>query len=272
MRNVFLCVFALALCAAPAGAMVWEWDCGGDPTPTFVNRDGTAFDMGELNGDGTWTPTITEESPRTDLDTVPQSTFNNPVSVDLRWKALGGSDWDAFFWINTGFTETTMEVMYGFLTTDGESQTFAMFNVIDPGWNTVPLGAINGLANDFIDMKLYIDPEANTISVTVDSVDKGTFTYGEKGDPHTDKFATIGGGNVEFDHVRIEEFVPTGLEGDVNDDCVVNILDLIAIRNHLNEDPSTPPGNAAYDVNEDGSINILDMIFVRNRLNTSCPE
>ena len=67
--------------------------------------------------------------------------------------------------------------------------------------------------------------------------------------------------------------VPTvTLPGDVNGDCVVNILDLIGIRNHLNEDPTSPPENAAYDVNDDGSINILDMIFVRNRLNTSCPE
>ena len=63
-----------------------------------------------------------------------------------------------------------------------------------------------------------------------------------------------------------------GLDGDVNDDCKVNILDLIAIRNHLNQDPTTPPENAVYDVNDDDAINILDMIYVRNRLNTSCPE
>ena len=62
------------------------------------------------------------------------------------------------------------------------------------------------------------------------------------------------------------------LEGDVNGDCVVNILDMIGVRNHLNQDPTTPPENAAYNVNDDGAINILDMIFVRNRLNTKCEE
>ena len=62
------------------------------------------------------------------------------------------------------------------------------------------------------------------------------------------------------------------LDGDVNGDCVVNILDLIGIRNHLNQDANSPPENKAYDVNDDDSINILDMIYVRNRLNTSCPE
>ena len=62
------------------------------------------------------------------------------------------------------------------------------------------------------------------------------------------------------------------LEGDVNGDCVVNILDLIGVRNHLNQDPTSPPENQVYNVNGDDAINILDMIFVRNRLNTSCPE
>ncbi len=165
-----------------------------------------------------------------------------------------------------------MEVMFGFLTTDGQTQTFSLFNVVDPGWTTVPLGEVTGLPTGFIDMNLYVDPEANTISVTVDSVDKGTFTYVEKSNPHSDMFATIGGGNVEFDHVRIEEIESTGLEGDVNNDCVVNILDLIGIRNHLNQDPTSPPQNQAYNVNGDDAINILDMIYVRNRLNDMCPD
>jgi Tol biopolymer transport system component len=59
------------------------------------------------------------------------------------------------------------------------------------------------------------------------------------------------------------------LLGDVNDDCVVNILDLIAIRNGLNGDVSEGE-NAKLDVNRDGAINILDMILVRNELNTMC--
>ena len=73
-------------------------------------------------------------------------------------------------------------------------------------------------------------------------------------------------------YVGVDSVTTEDLPGDVNGDCVVNILDLIGIRNHLNQDPTTPPENAPYDVNSDGSINILDMIFVRNRLNTSCPE
>ena len=56
---------------------------------------------------------------------------------------------------------------------------------------------------------------------------------------------------------------------DMNDDCVVNILDMILIRNNLNKDPGSE-GRWKYDPNEDGNINILDMLFVRNSLGDRC--
>jgi hypothetical protein len=59
------------------------------------------------------------------------------------------------------------------------------------------------------------------------------------------------------------------LDGDVNNNCQVDISDLIAIRNVLNEDPSSGD-NWKADVNEDGNINILDLIYSRNRLGESC--
>jgi len=61
------------------------------------------------------------------------------------------------------------------------------------------------------------------------------------------------------------------LDGDANQDCVVNILDLIFVRNRLNQDVATGD-NWQADVNGDTKINILDLIYVRNRLNTRCPE
>jgi len=63
---------------------------------------------------------------------------------------------------------------------------------------------------------------------------------------------------------------PWPIEGDANMDCRVNILDLIFIRNKLNQAVGTGD-NWKADVNEDTRINILDLIFVRNKLNTSCP-
>jgi len=61
------------------------------------------------------------------------------------------------------------------------------------------------------------------------------------------------------------------LDGDINGDCRVNILDLIVIRSRLEQDPQTGD-NWRADANNDGAINILDLIYVRNKLNTRCVE
>jgi len=58
--------------------------------------------------------------------------------------------------------------------------------------------------------------------------------------------------------------------GDCTFDCRVNILDLIYIRNKLNQ-PVGVGDNWKADVNADTKINILDLIFVRSKLNTRCP-
>ena len=63
---------------------------------------------------------------------------------------------------------------------------------------------------------------------------------------------------------------PWPILGDADMNCRVNILDLIFIRNRLNQDAATGD-NWRADVNEDARINILDLIFVRNKLNTQCP-
>ena len=57
--------------------------------------------------------------------------------------------------------------------------------------------------------------------------------------------------------------------GDVNGDCVTNVLDLIVVRNKLGMPPTTGD-NWKADVNQDGRINVLDLIVVRNKLGTKC--
>ena len=60
-----------------------------------------------------------------------------------------------------------------------------------------------------------------------------------------------------------------GPPGDTNGDRIVNVLDMISIRNHLNDDVGSGD-NGRHDVNNDGFINVLDMIYVRKRLGTGC--
>jgi len=60
------------------------------------------------------------------------------------------------------------------------------------------------------------------------------------------------------------------LPGDANHDSIVNVLDLIGIRNLFMHDAGTGD-NWKGDVNEDGQINVLDLIYARNLMGTSRP-
>jgi len=60
------------------------------------------------------------------------------------------------------------------------------------------------------------------------------------------------------------------LAGDVNDDCQVNVLDLITIRNNLGRSVAEDE-NWQYGLNGDGRINVLDLIVCRNLLGAKCP-
>ena len=57
---------------------------------------------------------------------------------------------------------------------------------------------------------------------------------------------------------------PTKLKGDVNDDGVVNIQDLVMVASNLGETGQNPA-----DVNGDGQVNILDLVLVAGALGTS---
>jgi len=55
--------------------------------------------------------------------------------------------------------------------------------------------------------------------------------------------------------------------GDANGDCVVNVLDLITIRNRLG---ANSEDSWRGDVNLDRSVDVLDLISARNKLGTRC--
>ena len=51
--------------------------------------------------------------------------------------------------------------------------------------------------------------------------------------------------------------------GDVNQDGIVNVLDIILVAQNLGQ---KSPSNPRVDVNKDGQVNILDLVFVAERL------
>ena len=59
------------------------------------------------------------------------------------------------------------------------------------------------------------------------------------------------------------------IPADVNGDCIVNILDLLNVRNRSGAEPASGD-NWKADLNSDGVINVLDLITVRNELGATC--
>ena len=76
-------------------------------------------------------------------------------------------------------------------------------------------------------------------------------------------WAAAMGGSLQF---RILATPP----GDCNRDCYVNILDMLFVRNHLGQDPTSNANAKLADVNADGRVNILDLLAVRQHLTETC--
>jgi hypothetical protein len=63
------------------------------------------------------------------------------------------------------------------------------------------------------------------------------------------------------------------LEGDVNNDCTVDVADLSLVGAAFGASPGPPPSvhwNPFADLNNDGSINIVDLVVVASHFGTHC--
>ena len=59
--------------------------------------------------------------------------------------------------------------------------------------------------------------------------------------------------------------------GDANDDCTVDVLDLIAVQRLAGQDPA-PGQNWRADLNGDGRIDALDLAVIRECIGRTCPQ
>ncbi len=78
------------------------------------------------------------------------------------------------------------------------------------------------------------------------------------------------GGNGNLDsEVRVDDVTFRRILGDVNGDCMVNVLDLIEVLLCFGQ-PAVP-GCESADINEDGTVNVLDLIDLLLVFGTACP-
>jgi len=122
-----------------------------------------------------------------------------------------------------------------------------------------------------VDGKFTIRDNYQDINVTLSSTNEGYDTKRLRDGVYPVAINSLDG----YESIRAEEDgedakiyltkpVPP-IPQDVNQDGKVNILDLIYVRNKLNQNPGSGD-NWRADVNDDGRINILDLISIRNKL------
>jgi len=185
-------------------SVVWELDFNTDPTALNMNGDATndwslrsgSFDPGDLVN-GVW---IVDGATSLELDTVPDNSFTDLTTIDLRFRCTEISGSGVYFWINADYTGGNFMPIV--VTLDKLNSTTQKLTVKIGGSNVV---TVSGLSADFVDLRLLIDPDLDTVNIKINSINQGTFAYAPyapSGDPQR---ATLHewGSDAEWDYVRI---------------------------------------------------------------------
>lgn len=125
---------------------------------------------------------------------------------------------------------------------------------VSPEWavNLTGTAAVNGRVSSVV---------ANGSELTIDIAEA----------PEAARLSVTFPGIVDDAGRVVQEVLNFGvLVGDVNGDGLISILDLLFVRNGLNE--PTSANSVRIDVTADGTINILDAMTIRNHLNLIVPR
>jgi len=184
----------------------WEADFSTDPTILDVNGDGVgdwdcrgggSFDSGRL-GAGVWNADAT-------LDTCPNNNFTELTTVDVSFwdKKVGGNG--AVFWVNADWGDGRVAPIFAFLQLQEDSkQTLTVFHKWDDG-TPLPLVSVGGLPNNFVQLRLLIDPDLDTVNVRVNGDEIGTYIYHRVVSTDDNRWATVQAWDSDayFDYVRV---------------------------------------------------------------------
>jgi hypothetical protein len=174
-------------------------DHNGDGLSDWVVGAGT-FDPASLV-DGVWQADST-------LETHPDNDFAGLTSVDLRFRntSLGGEG--AAFRINADQSAGSYApiTVYAQKQPDG-TQTLSVYNTdgLPSSSTDVALLTVRTLSSGFIDLRLLMDPELDTVSITVNGVHRETYAYSTFVPTVEGGFAAMwtDGSAAEFDYVCV---------------------------------------------------------------------
>lgn len=188
----------------------WETDFDTDPTamdvdadgvPDWRTVDGSVFDTTELVG-GTW-----QVGTSTELRTYPDNDFIELTVANIRFRdttadGASGAVFDIYF---DRDKKTSARISASIVLEDDGTQTLKMAHYLNAATAETFI-RVKGLTPEFVDLRLILDPDNDTVAVFVNNVYKATHLYWRYMDAsNTARYAQIGesGADAEFDSISI---------------------------------------------------------------------
>jgi prepilin-type N-terminal cleavage/methylation domain-containing protein len=182
---------------------LWELDFSTDPTLDH-NGDGIddwvasgGFNPGSLSG-GLW-------SGDTRLGSNPASDFAGLTTVSVRFRDMSADSVGAVFVVTADWSGGTCALLLGQVVLQADKTQVLTVSSQQGDLSIKALTTITGLSEDFVTLRLLVDPDLDTVNVNVDGVDHGTYYYPTITPAIDDRCVMLyrAGGSVEYDHVSV---------------------------------------------------------------------
>jgi hypothetical protein len=183
---------------------LWEAYFDSDPTLDH-NGDGVddwiipsgEFDTGSLSG-GVW-------HVDTALANNPISDFAGLTTINVRFRDTSADKAGAVFTINADWSGSSCVALKAEIVLETDATQTLSVSQTKADMSVARFIGVTGLSNDFVELRLLIDPDLDTVNVNVDGEDKGTFTYVRITPASESRLAMVyaAGGSAEFDYVTI---------------------------------------------------------------------
>lgn len=183
----------------------WEADFSANPTMLdlnadgvgdWVRRDGQPFNAATLSG-GVWDVDAT-------LDSQPNCDFTALTTIDLRLRNTSTTGDPVVFGLNVDWVGSNVAPLLIKLQRKADgTQTLRLYGQRDAA-TEVKLGAAAGL-QDFVTVRLLIDPGRNSVNLRVNGSEVGTFAYYTFSAASYNHFASLLANTtgLDVDYVRI---------------------------------------------------------------------
>ncbi len=186
-------------------AAVWEAefdatpivDLNGDGAADWHVRDGSTFTTAKLVG-GVWSASQC-------LDTAPDHPFlkNTTVEVAMRQTAVNGNG--AGFWINADYASGSITGISVLVKRETDKTQTLRLRCLQADGSQKVLDTVSGLPEDFVTVRLVLEPDRDTVNLQVNGALRGTWYYQRRSTWDANYWATVwnDGSGCEFDYVRL---------------------------------------------------------------------